>query len=127
MTGTRPEGCNTIFIGNLSWDVTEEIIRSTFESVGEISQVRFALDEAGSFDLIFYDSNVRNRLILDMLGQFKGFGHVEFADGEMTTEAVKLAGTMVAGRPIRCDYAPPRYDLISYVFLSTIVLILKCL
>eukprot|EP01035_Chromulina_nebulosa_P020296 gene20296-26347_t len=85
--GVRPEGCNTVFIGNLSWEVTEEIIRETFEKFGEVTQVRFAMDEEGSF---------------------KGFGHVEFADGDSTVEAVKVHGTTISGRAIRVDYAPPR-------------------
>jgi nucleolin len=31
-----PEGCTTIFIGNLSWDVSEEVVREAFKDCGEI-------------------------------------------------------------------------------------------
>ena len=31
-----PEGCTTIFIGNLAQDVSEEIIRDAFKGCGEI-------------------------------------------------------------------------------------------
>jgi len=85
--GIRPEGCDTVFIGNLPWDVTEEQLREIFGSCGDINQVRFAMGEDGSF---------------------RGFGHVQFTSGDSTDAAVQLAGSDVNGRPIRVDYAPPR-------------------
>ena len=85
--GVKPEGCDTVFVGNLSWDVTEELVRETFGSCGEIVRVKFSEDEEGNF---------------------KGFGHVQFADGASTDEAVKLAGTELCGRAMRVDYAPPK-------------------
>ena len=85
--GVRPEGCNTVFVGNLPWDVEESQIREIFGQCGEIARIRFSMTEEG---------------------EFRGFGHVEFTDGEATDAAVKLAGTDVNGRAIRVDYAPPR-------------------
>jgi nucleolin len=85
--GVRPEGCDTVFIGNLPWDVTEEQLRILFGECGEVNQVRFATAEDGGF---------------------RGFGHVQFTDGESTDAAVKLHGSDVNGRAIRVDYAPPR-------------------
>ena len=38
-------------------------------------------------------------------GDFKGFGHIEFADTASTDLAVAMAGEMVLGRAIRVDYA----------------------
>ena len=81
----RPAGCVSVFMGNLSWDVTEENIREFFEDCGEVTQVRFATDRE--------------------TGDFKGFGHVQFADEDSTTKAVAKAGEFVAGRAIRLDYA----------------------
>ena len=81
----KQAGCTTVFIGNLSWDVDEEAIRSTFEGCGEIKEIRFAEDRE--------------------TGRFKGFGHVEFADTMSTDQAVALAGTDIVGRPIRVDFA----------------------
>ena len=86
--GVKPEGCNTVFIGNLPWDVDEDQIREIFSPCGEINRIRFATNPE--------------------TGDFKGFGHVEFFDGNSTDAAVKLAGTDVNGRAIRVDYAPPR-------------------
>lgn len=85
--GEKPEGCDTVFVGNLSWDVTEEQMRELFSQAGEISSVRFANAEDGTF---------------------RGFGHVSFFNGDDTSEAVKLAGQMLNGRSVRVDYAPPR-------------------
>lgn len=85
--GEKPEGCDTVFVGNLPWDITEEMMREVFGAVGEVSSVRFAMNEDGSM---------------------RGFGHVSFYNGDDTIEAVKLAGTMMNGRGIRVDFAPPR-------------------
>ena len=87
--GPKPEGCNTVFVGNLPWDVEEEQVRELFSTVGEIENVRFAtLPEDGSF---------------------RGFGHVQFVNGDDTEAAVaKLQGALINGKALRIDYAPPR-------------------
>ena len=41
-------------------------------------------------------------------GDFRGFGHVEFEEEDAAEKAVAVAGTNVAGRPIRVDYSVPR-------------------
>jgi hypothetical protein len=84
----KPDNCKTIFVGNLSFDIDEDTIRSTFGDCGEITNVRFATDRE--------------------TGQFKGFGHVEFGDTSAVDEAMKLVGTDVMGRAIRIDYAEDR-------------------
>lgn len=85
--GVKPEGCDTVFVGNLPWDVEEEQMREIFGAAGEVSSVRFATGEDGGF---------------------RGFGHVSFYNGDDVEAAVKLAGTQLNGRAIRVDYAPPR-------------------
>ena len=85
--GVKPEGCDTVFVGNLPWDVEEGQLRDLFAAAGDVSSVRFATNEDGSF---------------------KGFGHVSFYNGDDTDAAVKLSGSDVNGRAIRVDYAPPR-------------------
>jgi nucleolin len=85
----KPEGeCYTIFIGNLSWSVDEDAIRSAFESCGTITSVRFATDRE--------------------TGEFRGFGHVEFEEGDAAEKGVGMAGMDIGGRPVRCDYAQSR-------------------
>ena len=84
----KEPGCNTVFVGNLSWDIDEDSLRAHFAECGEVVSVRFAEDRE--------------------TGAFKGFGHVEFAESDSTDEAVKLAGTYLMDRPIRVDFANPR-------------------
>jgi RNA-binding proteins (RRM domain) len=81
----KPEGCKTVFVGNLSWNIDEETLRSSFAECGEISEIRFAEDKE--------------------TGDFKGYGHIEFVDSESTDKAIEMAGTEVLGRPLRVDYA----------------------
>jgi nucleolin len=83
----RPEGCDTVFVGNLPWDVEESQLMDLFSTCGEVQQVRFAMGEDGSF---------------------RGFAHVRFSDETSTEGAVALFGTDINGRAIRVDYAPPR-------------------
>jgi len=81
----KPEGCNTVFCGNLSWNIDEDSLRAVFQDCGEITQIRFAEDKE--------------------TGEFKGFGHIEFAETEATDAAVAMAGTDIMGRAVRVDYA----------------------
>ena len=87
-SGVKPEGCDTVFVGNLPWDVEEDNLRETFASCGDVARIRLATDPND--------------------GSFKGFGHVQFYDGACTDAAVMLAGTEINGRAIRVDFAPPR-------------------
>merc|ERR1719330_2281705 len=81
----KPEGCTTVFVGNLSWQIDEDTLKEAFADCGEISQIRFAEDRE--------------------TGDFKGFGHIEFVDSSSTDAAVKMAGTDIMGRPCRVDFA----------------------
>jgi nucleolin len=84
----KPEGCLTCFLGNLSWNADEGMVREAFDSCGEITSVRFATDRE--------------------TGRPKGFGHIEFATTEAADAAMALAGTLIDGREVRVDYAPAR-------------------
>ena len=75
-----------MFVGNLSWQASEDDLRTAFAECGEISNVRIAWDQEQD--------------------RSKGFGHVEFVDEDAVDAAVKCAGKEVAGRMIRVDYAP---------------------
>ena len=81
----KQEGCTTVFVGNLSFQIEEETLREAFAECGEISQVRFAEDRD--------------------TGDFKGFGHIEFVNSDSTDAAVQMAGTDIMGRAVRVDYA----------------------
>jgi nucleolin len=85
----KPEGCTTIFCGNLSFDIDDDKMRAFFSDCGEVSSIRWLTDK---------DS-----------GDFKGCGFVEFSDPSVSLDkAAKLNGTDCLGRSIRIDYAAPR-------------------
>ena len=90
----KEEGCVTVFVGNMSFQIDEDTVRETFQDCGEIASIRFAEDRE--------------------TGAFKGYGHVEFVETEATDKAVALAGTYVMDRPIRVDYANERRGRSSF-------------
>ncbi|XP_050232036.1 nucleolin 1-like isoform X2 [Mercurialis annua] len=86
-------GSKTLFAGNLSFQVERADIENFFKDVGEIVDVRFALDQEQ---------------------RFKGFGHVEFATAEEAQEALKLNGKNLNGRDIKLDLARERGERTPY-------------
>jgi nucleolin len=80
----KPEGCTTVFVGNLSYAIEEQHLIDFFAGVGEVKAVRW---------LTHQDS-----------GEFKGIGFVEFWESASTDAAVALSGTPLLGRPARIDY-----------------------
>ncbi|GLJ06344.1 hypothetical protein SUGI_0036830 [Cryptomeria japonica] len=86
---TKVDNSNRAYIGNLSWDITEDDVKNLFEDC-EISAIRFGMDKT--------------------TGEFKGYGHVDFADDVSLAMALKLDQEVVCGRPIRISYAVPKRD-----------------
>lgn len=79
----RPVG-TTVFVGNISYDTTEEELREVFSQVGTVVSFR-----------LLYDSNT---------GRPKGYGFCEYEDKETAMSARRnLNDTMVNGRPLRVD------------------------
>lgn len=74
----------TLFIGNLSYDVSEDNIKEFFKHVGEIVDVRLAKDRRG---------------------RSKGLGHVEFADEEAAQKAMEKNKKELLGREINLEFA----------------------
>jgi len=83
----KPPGCTTVFVGNLSYDATEEAIMEAFTDCGECT-ARIAYDKE--------------------TGKSRGFGHVEFTSEDGVAKAIEKTGTEIAGRAIRVDYAGGR-------------------
>ncbi|CAK4497407.1 unnamed protein product [Aphanomyces euteiches] len=80
-----PEGCTTVFVGNMPYEITEEILRKVMSVCGDIKAIRFAED-------------IKTK-------EFRGFGYVQFFEGEAAEKAVQeLHGTVVMGRPLKIDY-----------------------
>ena len=82
---------NTLFVGNLSFSATQEIVGETFQEYGTVNGVRLPTDR---------DS-----------GELKGYAYVEFGSIEEAQAAHEaLNGADIAGRNIRTDFAGPRPD-----------------
>lgn len=80
-------GCLSAYIGNLAWDITEKELRKFFKGC-KIESIRFAEDKA--------------------TGEFRGFGHVDFADDESLEAAMKLDQQLVLDRPLKIAYSVPQ-------------------
>jgi len=78
-----------IYVGNLSFEVTEQELRETFEAFGEVTSVRIIKDKYN--------------------GQSKGFGFVEMPkkeDGESAINSLKDKD--LKGRNLNVNEARPR-------------------
>ena len=82
------EPSESIFLGNLSWSVTDEAIRGAFAECGEITNIKY----------------------LEKDGEFRGICFVDFDSVESATKAVALAGTDIAGRPCRVNFSKKKED-----------------
>ncbi|KIW20857.1 hypothetical protein PV08_01435 [Exophiala spinifera] len=82
---------SNLFVGNLSWNVDEEWLRSEFESFGELSGVRIMTDR--------------------QTGRSKGFGYVEFVNAADAAKAQgEKHGADLDGRALNVDFANARPD-----------------
>tara|TARA_R110002096_G_scaffold324349_6_gene518439 strand:+ start:2092 stop:2376 length:285 start_codon:yes stop_codon:yes gene_type:complete len=80
-----------IYVGNLSYDVSDDNLREVFEAYGEVSSAKVITDKYS--------------------GRSKGFGFVEMADDAQATAAVEqLDGAELDGRPVRVNEARPREE-----------------
>jgi nucleolin len=80
------EGYNRIYVGNLSWDITEDDLRKLFSDC-KISSIRFGIDKETE--------------------EFRGYAHVDFSDSLSLTMALKLDQQIVCGRPVKISCAVP--------------------
>ena len=78
-----------IYVGNLSFQMTEEDLRTEFEKFGKVSKASIVKDK--------------------MSGKSKGFGFVEMPNMPEAELAIKkLDGTPVKGRNLKVNEARPR-------------------
>lgn len=78
-----------LFVGNLSFDTTDDLLRKHFQHCGEIVKIRMAT---------FQDS-----------GKCKGFAFVDFRDEEGATKALRdKSCRKIAQRPVRMEYGEDR-------------------
>ena len=80
-----------IYVGNLSYNLTEEELSELFSQFGEVTSVKIIKDQ--------------------MTGRAKGFGFVEMSSDEEGTEAIeKLDGFEAQGRNLKVNQAKPRTE-----------------
>jgi RNA recognition motif-containing protein len=80
-----------LYVGNLSYDTTEDTLRTLFAEFGEIESVNLITDR--------------------YTGRSRGFAFVEMATEEAAQEAKSsLNGKMVDQRELKVDNAKPRPD-----------------
>ncbi len=80
-----------IFVGNLSYDSTEEGLKSLFEQHGAVDAARIITDRE--------------------TGRSRGFGFIEMSDNEAGKAAMAaLDGYELDGRPLKVNEAQPKGD-----------------
>ncbi|KAF2869382.1 hypothetical protein BDV95DRAFT_608934 [Massariosphaeria phaeospora] len=82
---------NTLFIGNISFNTTNDVVSEYFSEHGTITRVSLPTDRE--------------------TGNPKGYGYVDFTSVDEAKAALEnLNGTEIDGRAIRIDFATPRDD-----------------
>lgn len=80
-----------IYVGNLSYGVSEDNLREVFGAYGEVSSAKIITDK--------------------YTGRSKGFGFVEMSnDGEATAAIEQLDGAEIDGRTVKVNEARPREE-----------------
>ena len=80
-----------IYVGNLSFDASEESVRALFEAYGTVGRVNIVTDRD--------------------TGQPRGFGFVEMAnDGEGEKAIAAVNGTELGGRALNVNAARPKAE-----------------
>ena len=80
-----------LYVGNLSYDTTEEQVRTLFTQVGEISELAFIMDRD--------------------TGRPKGFGFITMKNEEDSKEAIKrFNGFTMDNRALTVNEARPREE-----------------
>ena len=78
-----------IYVGNLPFSMTEQLLESTFSAHGEVASARIIIDR--------------------MTGQSRGFGFVEMPDNAAAETAIgALNGQEFEGRALTVNEARPR-------------------
>ena len=76
----------TLFIGNMSFEMTDRDLNNLFKGIRNVIDVRVAIDRR--------------------TGQPRGFAHADFVDVKSAMEAMKhLEGKETYGRKLRLDYS----------------------
>jgi RNA recognition motif-containing protein len=87
----QKEGTVNIYVGNLSFDATEEDVREVFEAFGKVESAKIVQDKYS--------------------GRSRGFGFVEMPSEDEAKAAISgLNGKEVKGRALSVNEARPRSE-----------------
>jgi len=80
-----------LYVGNISYDATEEDVKDAFAVYGDVASVKLITDRE--------------------TGRLKGFGFVEMADEDSAKKAMnELDGSDLKGRPLKVNEAREKKD-----------------
>ena len=80
-----------IYVGNLSYQASDDDLRAAFEAFGQVSSAQVIKDK--------------------FTGRSRGFGFVEMPDNAEGQKAIEGVNEQeIAGRPVRVNEARPRED-----------------
>ncbi|KAK6142201.1 hypothetical protein DH2020_003013 [Rehmannia glutinosa] len=80
------QSCTQLFVGGLSYDTNESILKDAFQEYGEIIEVKVICDRVS--------------------GKSRGYGFVNYSSEEAASKALKeMDGQLLDGRNIRIHYA----------------------
>ena len=80
---------NRLYVGNLSYDITADSLRSCFAEFGQVSDTHIVMDRE--------------------TGRARGFAFVTMETNDAANAAVSnLNGVLLEGRPLRVNVAEPR-------------------
>ncbi len=80
-----------LYVGNISWDATEDSLSELFSQYGEVISTKIITD--------------------NFSGKSKGFGFIEMGSQEEAEKAIEgLNETEFMGRPLKVSVAKPRRD-----------------
>src|ERR1051325_3472793 len=80
-----------LYVGNLSYDITENELQDAFAAFGQVGEVNLIIDKAS--------------------GRSRGFAFVTMGSPGEAEAAIKaMNGTNLAGRPLTVNEARPRED-----------------
>ena len=80
-----------IYVGNLSWTMTEQDLQDLFAPYGEVTSAKIIMDK--------------------MTSRSRGFGFVEMTDDAAGKTAIaELDGKSVQGRPLKVNEAKPKEE-----------------
>lgn len=80
-----------IYVGNLSWNSTEEGLQAAFEAFGEVTSAKIISDRE--------------------TGRSRGFGFVEMSDDDCARKAIEAMNDQdMDGRTLRVNEARPREE-----------------